>query len=736
MSLRKRIMLLVAIGLVVATVPLGVMGIGMLGAATDRILAERLAMARSTAVHLNEELAEIWDQLNRLTVQITPLWKAKDLDRVRRVIVDVAPQMTMLSGGIFLTDPDGRVIVQAAARPTLPAALLGGLPSVKTTLTAGRLGISDLVRTAAGVPVVVFSVPVPGTLDLPMGAVVGVHNLDDSILRTLISGLAVGASGHAAIVNEHGIVLASTDPAEQFTRGEHPEFFAQGIARSRAFVGPAEEVHGASSDRTEIHIMAFAPLTGAPWGLGVGQNEEETLGPIRHLRDRIILFGVGVLMAALLFAWLDTGAVAAPLRLLKEGAERIAGGDLRRGIEVRRADEIGALARSFEAMRVRLLSSLDEIRRRARASQALYEVGTEVLSLQDRDAVLRSVAARAVSLLQIDAAFVCLIDEPGKTASVRAAAGGGFEATTAMGSVRVPVDEVGIGCLDCGHPAIKHLASRLTAPLAIGGRTVGALCVGSSGDRTFSSEDQEVLSGLANLAAIAVENARLQERVQSLALLEERERIAREIHDNVGQVLGYVNTKAQAVKVLLAAGRAEEAQAQLAQLDDAAREVYADLREAILGLRTETSPDRRLTPVLQEYVRRFGELSGLHAELIVERDAAIYGLSPVTELHLIRIIQEALTNVRKHAMAQRAWVRFSEQDGVLTVSVSDDGLGFDPSTPHGGAWPRFGLQTMRERAEAIGGSFAVRSRNGAGTEVVVCLPLHGRSVGDARAAGG
>jgi len=135
-------------------------------------------------------------------------------------------------------------------------------------------------------------------------------------------------------------------------------------------------------------------------------------------------------------------------------------------------------------------------------------------------------------------------------------------------------------------------------------------------------------------------------------------------------------------------------------------------------------------------VRRFGELSGLNAELIVERDAAIYGLSPVTELHLIRIIQEALTNVRKHAMAQRAWVRFSEQEGVLTVSVSDDGLGFDPSKPHGGAWPRFGLQTMRERAEAIGGSFAVQSRNGAGTEVIVCLPLHGRSAGDARLAGG
>jgi len=245
-----------------------------------------------------------------------------------------------------------------------------------------------------------------------------------------------------------------------------------------------------------------------------------------------------------------------------------------------------------------------------------------------------------------------------------------------------------------------------------------------------------VLGGLANLAAIAVENARLQERVQSVAVLDERERIAREIHDGVGQVLGYVNTKAQAVKVLLDAGKTTEAQAQLAQLEEAAREVYADLREAILGLRTEISPERQLMPALQEYVRRFGEASGIVTELIVEGDPARYAILPTTELHLIRIIQEALTNVRKHAMARRAAVQFLERNGILTVSVTDDGQGFDPVQSRGGTLPRFGLQTMRERAEAIGGTFSIRTRDGPGTEVVVQLPLQPRSIVNARPAGG
>lgn len=734
MSLRKRIMLLVAIGLIVATAPLGVMGVGMLRAATDRILAERLTMARATAGHISRRLTLGWAQLDDLSGRIAPLWRARDLKRARAVLTGFAPQTTPFSGGIVLIDQSGSLVLTSADQPALPPPL-GVLPSVRQTLTTGRRGVSDLLRTRAGTPVVVFTAPVPAEGDQPAGALAGIINLADPILADFIDGLAVGSSGHAAIVNEEGTVLASTHPAELLTRDEHPEYFARLIREGSALVGSTEETRTPGGSG-ETHIMAFAPLSAAPWGLAIGQNEEETFGPIRRLRDRIILFGLGVLMAALVFAWLDTGAVAAPLRLLKDGAEHIAGGDLGRQIEVRRADEIGALARSFEVMRVRLLSSLEEIRRRARASQSLYEAGTEVLSLQDRDAVLQSVAARAVSLLHGDVAVVCLVEESGKTANVRAAAGAGLRVTDAVRSFRVAPEAMGVECPGCMSLAAGPLQAHLAAPLTVGGRVVGTLCVGARSGPAFSQEDREVMRGLANVAAIAVENARLQERVQSLAVLEERERIAREMHDGVGQVLGYVNTKAQAVKLLLDAGRVAEAQAQLAQLEEAAREVYADLREAILGLRTETSPERRLMPALQEYVCRFGQVSGVSTELIMEGDPAGYLFSPTTELHLIRIIQEALSNVRKHAMARRACVRFAERDGILTISVSDDGLGLDATQASGGAWPRFGLQTMRERAEAIGGTFSVRPRNGAGTEVVVSLPLDGRSVGDAHPAGG
>ncbi|MCL6552481.1 MAG: HAMP domain-containing protein [Firmicutes bacterium] len=728
MSLRWRIMVLATIGMIAATAPPGLMGLGMVRATTERVLAERLAMVRATAEHLDWRLRRSRDHLTTLARMVAASRGRERLDALRQVMAAITPESTLFSS-IVLVDTAGSVVFQEPATSGLSLHEPGTLPVVRQTLATGQPGLSRLLRTLAGLPAIAMAVPVPGRQDRPGGVLVGIMNLADPVLHEFVDGLAVGTTGHAVIVDDEGTVLVSTDPTELFTRGEHPEFFARNMRERHAIVGPTADA--------EQHVMAFAPLTAVPWGVAAGQTEDETFGPIRRLRDRMVLFGLAALVAALVFAWVDTGAVTAPLRALQENAERIAGGDLGRPVEIRRGDEVGALAHSFEIMRARLLTSVEEIRRRAAASQALYAVGTEVLSLRERDAVLQSVAARAASLLRADLAVVCLFAERGDVAVVRAAAGTAADTVPLGRTVPVPTGDLAQGCVRCAHIDPTLRPSHLAVPLTVGTRTVGALCVAARTHRAFAREDHELLGGLANVAAMAVENARLQEQVRSLAVLEERERIARELHDSVGQVLGYVNTKAQAVNLLLDAGKLQEARTQLAQLENAARESYADLREAILSLRTEISPDRRLLTAVQEYVGRFSELSGVDTQLVIEGDPADYLLRPTVELHLIRIIQEALTNVRKHARARRAWVRFAQRAGTLMVSVSDDGVGFDTARAGGGLGPRFGLQTMRERAEAIGGSFAVQRRVGGGTVVSVSLPVPVSAGGvvDARVAG-
>jgi len=260
-------------------------------------------------------------------------------------------------------------------------------------------------------------------------------------------------------------------------------------------------------------------------------------------------------------------------------------------------------------------------------------------------------------------------------------------------------------------------------PLRHRGEIVGALGVASrDAERLASGRELRLLEGIGERVALAIVNARLHEQVLDGAVLEERVRIARELHDGLAQVLGYINTQTQAVKRLLAVGRIDDGRAELDAMEEAARAVYADVREAIVGLRTSL-PRQSLVPSLREYLEEFCAMAGVEGSLDVGENVGELELRPEVEIQALRIVQEALTNVRKHAAAVSVTVGVDLIDGALEVTVVDDGRGFDPAAAPRGRWPRFGLQTMRERAEAAGGRFVVESSPGAGTRVDVTIPV-------------
>ena len=232
-----------------------------------------------------------------------------------------------------------------------------------------------------------------------------------------------------------------------------------------------------------------------------------------------------------------------------------------------------------------------------------------------------------------------------------------------------------------GTPAFRgssgptSLTARLEAPLQRAGETIGLLMVGSRRERGFEVDEVETLSSLANQAAIAIENARLQARLRELAVDAERERIAREMHDGLAQVLGYVNTKSQAIEELLVAGRTTEARGLLAELAAAARSIYVDVREAILGLRSPVPPGVGLVASVEDYAARFADASKIAVRVDASAAARRLDLAPDVEAQVFRIVQEALTNVRKHSGAGRAEVSFTVGDGRLEVVIVDDGHG-------------------------------------------------------------
>jgi len=150
---------------------------------------------------------------------------------------------------------------------------------------------------------------------------------------------------------------------------------------------------------------------------------------------------------------------------------------------------------------------------------------------------------------------------------------------------------------------------------------------------------------------------------------------------------------------------------------------YEEVRQAIFGLRTMVSRGLGLVPTLSEYLHEFSQQAGLEVKLEVRQESDLTPFAPEVEVQLVRIVQEALHNIRKHAGARSARVRFWREGEDILMSVEDDGVGFDPAAPAADGRRHFGLATMRERAESVGGVLTIQSLGGTGTQVVVRLPL-------------
>ncbi len=215
-------------------------------------------------------------------------------------------------------------------------------------------------------------------------------------------------------------------------------------------------------------------------------------------------------------------------------------------------------------------------------------------------------------------------------------------------------------------------------------------------------------------------------QIRQRAIVDERERIARELHDGLAQLLGYVNTKAMAVRFLLTRNNIEKASKHLEQLEEAARELFTDTREAIFGLKISTSENFDLGEALTAYSEQFQRLSNIPIHINIDADIIEIPLEAEVELQLLRICQEALTNVRKHALATQTWLHLYVNGEKLEIIVEDNGVGFNSNIQRDGLTPRFGLGTMQERAEAIGAELEIASTPGNGTRVIIQLTINQR----------
>lgn len=382
-------------------------------------------------------------------------------------------------------------------------------------------------------------------------------------------------------------------------------------------------------------------------------------------------------------------------------------------------------------------SMLNETRRNAHESSTLYELGARISASLDMGQVLQAVTAGARQALVADIALVGLMDDEQHELSVRAADGTfspdwdgvrlpleighakpGIAFNRVLNLENIPDDFPALA----GFTASERVHALLAVPLWRGERLLGIVAVATRQPRHFIKEEVRLLTRLGQQVIIAVENARLYQQVRYLAVLEERDRLAREMHDNLAQELGYLDLKTTITRDLLARGDVAEAEASLLELKQVTREAYTDTREAIFSLRTVASLGNDFAGTLREYLAEYRAHYGLDARVVIQ-DEALTQFRSEAGVQVHRIIQEALTNVRKHARSTQAHVRFEREGDWVRITVEDNGRGFDPAELNEGDGRQcYGIQIMRERAEGIGGTLEFISRPNEGTRVVLRVP--------------
>jgi len=466
------------------------------------------------------------------------------------------------------------------------------------------------------------------------------------------------------------------------------------------------------------------------------------------LASGLVLLAAGI--------WTTRRFVLRPLRDLSEAAARIGRGDLGSPVPPQGLREVATVALSLETMRSQLQASQqalrawtqeleDRVARRTRELVALHEVSREISSRLDIDEILRSVTEKARELLGADVAALCLIDETGRTSSLQSVSGPREAVTGSCLSVQdppagqVPGTEQALACGAtgcagaCGRLAARFCTSHLAAPLRVGDRVIGAFCVCSQRAGAFPQDAASLLAKLANSVAIALENARLYEQAERLAMLEERQRIASEMHDGAAQTLGFLESRAAEISALADAGRAEEAAGVLSRVRDVMAQASREMRQAIAALREPPDSPDPLHAQLGRLLRDHGEDGETGAALSSVLLPPPLFLAPEQSEQVLRVVREALLNARRHARARQISVRLQQHEAEASVTVEDDGRGFDPKAPWSDEASHFGLSIMRARAARLGGRLQVHSAPGQGTRVRLSWPIDGKQAPPAAA---
>jgi len=381
---------------------------------------------------------------------------------------------------------------------------------------------------------------------------------------------------------------------------------------------------------------------------------------------------------------------------------------------------------------------LAETRRRGDRAIAHYNLGIKVSASLSLSGVLEAIAEASRELMCADIGLVALVDGAQQHVVIETISGDCINSLSGYQKVdpNLPLwknllngeqvysdfdDGLGQSLHEDEFICDERVQTYLAAPLMRGNIFLGLIEVMYREERRLNQDDMDSMTRLANQAVLSIENAQLYRQMHHMAGLEERDRLARELHDNLSQGLGYLKIKASITEDLMASGDINKAKESLKELKKVSEHLYIDVREEIFKLRTVVQERMGFFATLQDYLADYRTHYGLRVDLVIENEC-LTDFSPQISSQLLRIIQEALTNVRKHSAAGKVLLHCTQGGDQICVCIEDYGQGFHLSEDIRANGQHYGLQIMKERAESVGGSLELETEPGKGTRVIVCVP--------------
>jgi signal transduction histidine kinase len=418
------------------------------------------------------------------------------------------------------------------------------------------------------------------------------------------------------------------------------------------------------------------------------------------------------------------------------------------------ADEVGELTHAFNAMTENLQASHADLVRRLRELAILNATAKAISSTLDLDEMLQAALVKVLEEMNLQAGWVFLEDLASPVV-LRLAAQEGLsmafaheEATRELGDcvcaevlqsgMALVVEDICRQCSRLDEQTIRaeNLSCHVSVPLFSRNRVIGVLNVASKESLFFSQEDIALLGSIGRQIGVAAENARLWEEVKEKEelrgqLLEkiitaqesERQRLARELHDEAGQALTSLKFS---LRTLEQQTNLEKTHTQLQELRDMVGQIQESLHDLAVEIHPPALDELGLIAALDQFINRFAQIVEIKVEFqLMGLDIYSERLHPEVEVTIYRLIQEAMTNVARHAMASQVSVLLEHQGDQIVIIVEDDGIGFNASEiSHQESFrEHLGLHSMQERTDLLGGLFTIESRPEEGTTIFARLPL-------------